>query len=128
MQLGLGHCKIGTGWRFGGLFRYMIKETIMLLKNKIMLVVTCGCLAACAGNAPTATDTQTQNIKAATQTSAQKSNLSAENQEICKVRQITGSRFKQKTCMTAAEWENMARESKNMVDKNTRNKVRHDPG
>lgn len=42
------------------------------------------------------------------------------NQLICKSRAITGSRFKQKTCMTAEEWKKMSRESSNMVNNQNR--------
>lgn len=49
-----------------------------------------------------------------------------EDGKICKVRAIIGSRFKQKTCMTAEEWENMAYESKKGLDKNTRSKMKND--
>ncbi|WP_250459620.1 hypothetical protein [Microbulbifer litoralis] len=64
---------------------------------------------------------------AATSSSGQKSessNSSAQEKEkkICKVRPITGSRFKQKTCMTAEEWENMRVETKKMLDDDTRSK------
>ena len=45
-----------------------------------------------------------------------------EEEKICKVRPITGSRFKQKTCMTAKEWENMSYETKKMLDEDTRSK------
>lgn len=45
-----------------------------------------------------------------------------EEEKICKVRSITGSRFKQKTCMTEKEWENMAYETKKMLDEDTRSK------
>ena len=46
----------------------------------------------------------------------------AEEEKICKVRAITGSRFKQKTCMTQEQWDRMAYETKKMLDEDTRSK------
>lgn len=46
----------------------------------------------------------------------------AKEEKICKVRAITGSRFKQKTCMTQEEWDRMAYETKKMLDDDTRSK------
>jgi hypothetical protein len=99
----------------------------MLLKNKLAIIVACSFLAACASNAPAETDMRAQNVEAATRAPAEKQNLNAEDQEICKVRPITGSRFKQKTCMTAAEWENMSHESKSMVGSAARKGVLGNP-
>ncbi|WP_444926733.1 hypothetical protein ACJJI4_00925 [Microbulbifer sp. TRSA002] len=39
------------------------------------------------------------------------------NRMICKYRPITGSRFKQKTCMTEEEWETMSRRSQETLNK-----------
>lgn len=52
---------------------------------------------------------------------------SPKDQMICKVRPITGSRFKQKTCMTAQEWKNMAEGSKDMVNAASRTSVQGNP-
>ncbi|WP_237058559.1 hypothetical protein [Microbulbifer sediminum] len=96
----------------------------MYLKTKFLLLLVIGFLAACAGNP----DLNNANEGSASQAKAVSgTNLNPKDQEICKYRQITGSRFKQKTCMTAAEWENMSYETRKMLDKNTRNKVRNDP-
>ena len=80
-----------------------------------------GVLAGCAsgaGESPAAASAP------ASQESEVASNLAegGEERKICKVRPITGSRFKQKTCMTAKEWENMRVETKKMLDEDTRSK------
>lgn len=92
----------------------------MNLKVVLAFALGFGVLAGCASGAgenPAATSSTEQKSEAA-------SNLAANNEEekICKVRPITGSRFKQKTCMTAKEWENMRVETKKMLDEDTRSK------
>lgn len=75
------------------------------------LVLISGC-----ANRPPAGVNDTGNSLANVSNSESKGQTTlSKDQMICKVRTITGSRFKQKTCMTAEEWKNMAEGSKNMV-------------
>ncbi|WP_323846794.1 hypothetical protein [Microbulbifer magnicolonia] len=94
------------------------------MKMKLLVMALCfGVLAGCASNA-----SEEQPVSAAAHksgaTSETSKSLAADKEEekICKVRPITGSRFKQKTCMTAKEWENMAYETKKMLEEDTRSK------
>ncbi|WP_444914701.1 hypothetical protein [Microbulbifer sp. TRSA007] len=52
---------------------------------------------------------------------------SSESRLVCKVRSITGSRFKEKTCMTVEEWQSVAEDSKNMVDSARRKGAQGNP-
>ncbi|WP_444934926.1 hypothetical protein [Microbulbifer sp. JTAC008] len=51
----------------------------------------------------------------------------SESRLICKVRSITGSRFKEKTCMTAEEWKSVAEASKSMVNSASRRGAQGNP-
>ena len=76
-----------------------------------------GLLAGCAsGGGEKAPDAAAQGD------SATNSLATAKEEKICKVRAITGSRFKQKTCMTQEEWDRMAYETRKMLDEDTRSK------
>lgn len=100
----------------------------MRVTNKALLVFAVCLLGACSSNSPVAGDegaALATNKKAATNSTIAKNSIDPKNQVICKERAITGSRFKQKTCMTAEEWKSMSYESKKIVDKATRNKVRY---
>ncbi|MFC6634778.1 hypothetical protein [Microbulbifer taiwanensis] len=92
---------------------------------KVALFATLGLSVACSSNTPVrqsiADDSTAESATAASES------VVAQNKDrkICKERAITGSRFKQRTCMTAKEWETMSHESKGMVDGVTRNKIRY---
>ncbi|WP_346839034.1 hypothetical protein [Microbulbifer sp. SAOS-129_SWC] len=92
--------------------------------NQILFACSVSLLAACSSTAPVAEKAAAPAQPGASSTIA-KNEIDPKNQVICKERAITGSRFKQKTCMTAKEWETMSHESKRMVDKATRNKIRY---
>lgn len=86
-------------------------------------------LVACSSNTPMQQNVADSSVedpsKTTSETVVAQNNTHEKEQQICKVRAITGSRFKQKTCMTAKEWETMSHESKGMVDEATRNKIRY---
>ncbi|GAA5445776.1 hypothetical protein Misp06_03981 [Microbulbifer sp. NBRC 101763] len=93
----------------------------MRKKSLISVFFGLGLLIGCASE-----QQQGQNIAPSSQnTNEVESNTS--NQLICKSRAITGSRFKQKTCMTAEEWKRMSRESSNMVNNQNRKGVLGNP-
>jgi len=89
------------------------------MKLKIIFCVLLGIslLAGCASGGG-----EEASSAAAQGDSAPNSLAAAEEEKICKVRAITGSRFKQKTCMTQEEWDRMAYETKKMLDDDTRSK------
>ncbi|SHF57012.1 hypothetical protein SAMN04487965_2273 [Microbulbifer donghaiensis] len=94
----------------------------MKIKFFLALALSCSVLAGCTSGA-----SEEQPVSPVAQSSGTASLVANEEDgKICKVRAITGSRFKQKTCMTAEEWENMAYESKKGLDKNTRSKMKND--
>lgn len=89
----------------------------MKLKMICSVFLALGILSGCASGAgEKAASSDNQN------TSASNSLAATEDKKICKVRAITGSRFKQKTCMTQEEWDRMAYETKKMLDDDTRSK------
>ena len=100
----------------------------MRVMNKILLALSVSLLAACASNSPSGGEegaSSSNSDQAPANSMVAKNEIDPKNQVICKDRAITGSRFKQRTCMTAQEWETMSHESKKMVDKATQNKVRY---
>ncbi|WP_193165074.1 hypothetical protein [Microbulbifer hainanensis] len=100
----------------------------MRVMNKILLALAVSLLVACASNSPPGGEEgaiSSGSEKATANSMIAKNDIDPQNRVICKERAITGSRFKQKTCMTAKEWETMSNESKRVVDKATRNKVRY---
>ncbi|WP_299596002.1 hypothetical protein [uncultured Microbulbifer sp.] len=88
----------------------------MKLKIVFCVWMGLGMLAGCSSGAGEKTTGAAQNGSATANLAA------AEEEKICKVRAITGSRFKQKTCMTQEEWDRMAYETKKMLDDDTRSK------
>ncbi|QIL89952.1 hypothetical protein GNX18_09435 [Microbulbifer sp. SH-1] len=88
----------------------------MKLSKLLFTAFLLSALAGCASGT-------SENQSAGTLKTEPAASLAKDNEEkICKVRAITGSRFKQKTCMTEKEWENMAYETKKMLDEDTRSK------
>ena len=95
---------------------------------KVLLsIFFCLTLVACTSSEPK-TDEITGSQLAASSGSENKAEVAEpKDQMICKDRPITGSRFKQKTCMTAEQWRNMANGSKNMVESAVRVGVQGNP-
>ncbi|WP_406828169.1 hypothetical protein [Microbulbifer sp. ARAS458-1] len=88
----------------------------MKLKMIFCVLLGMGLLAGCASGTG-------EKAPAANQGGSASNSLAAtEEEKICKVRAITGSRFKQKTCMTQEEWDRMAYETKKMLEEDTRSK------
>ncbi len=60
---------------------------------------------------------------------------SAEEDQVCKYRSVTGTRFKEKTCMTTAQWEAQeaaeeaaAKETKGSIDRSNSATPPNSPG
>jgi len=98
----------------------------MKYKGLLFAILGLGLLTGCASE-----QSKNQRVVASVGESKQSppNNLSEDtnNRLICKSRAITGSRFKQKTCMTAEEWERMSRESTDMVKSQGRKGVLGNP-
>lgn len=91
----------------------------MKLKFLLSVLLVAGYLVGCASVAPQG---EIEAPVAVAEENGGANLAKNEEEKICKVRPITGSRFKQKTCMTEKEWENMAHETKKMLDEDTRSK------
>ncbi|WP_428820390.1 hypothetical protein [Microbulbifer sp. MCCC 1A16149] len=89
----------------------------MKLKMILCVGLGLGLLAGCASDGG-----EKAPVAAAQGDSATNSLATEKEEKICKVRAITGSRFKQKTCMTQEEWDRMAYETRKMLDEDTRSK------
>ncbi|WP_299586715.1 hypothetical protein [uncultured Microbulbifer sp.] len=98
----------------------------MKCKGLFVTILGLGLLAGCASEP---SYNQKENTTGNESVQVSQSNLAenTSNQLICKSRAITGSRFKQKTCMTAEEWKRMSRESSNMVNNQNRKGVLGNP-
>ncbi|WP_444942788.1 hypothetical protein ACJJIK_11225 [Microbulbifer sp. ZKSA006] len=96
----------------------------MGLKAALVGICTVMLISACATK-PAVDEADARNDLAATSNG---STDSSESRLVCKVRSITGSRFKEKTCMTVEEWKGVAEASKNVVDSARRKGAQGNPG
>lgn len=96
--------------------------------SKIAFAVFFSLLLAACANTGMSTDSSFENSTAEASGAENSGKATApKNQMICKERAITGSRFKQKTCMTAEEWRNMAQGSQRMINDASRTGVHGNP-
>ncbi|QFT53727.1 hypothetical protein FIU95_03955 [Microbulbifer sp. THAF38] len=98
----------------------------MKYKGLFISALGLGLLTGCANDSSYKQQVNTTGNESA-QTSQRNLTEDTSNQLICKSRAITGSRFKQKTCMSAEEWKKMSHESSKMLSKQNRKGVLGNP-